>query len=186
MKMMSYRNPIALLFGALLALAALPAAAQNAAGGSTVDIESGIFLAKNRDLKFGSIVQPTGPGTVVVQPAGTVQTTGGIVHAGGATSAEFIASSSLNANRTFWIQLPNTVALTGPAPLSATGFVASANIDTRCISYAATAPAGPANVCPAVKSGTSVIFQVGATISLSSGQAKGTYSGTFDVTLTQW
>lgn len=186
MNSMAKGKSIAVLFGALLALAALPALAQNASSASAVDIESGIFLAKNRDLSFGSIVQPTAAGNVVVAPAGTVSTTNGIVHAGGATSAEFVASSSLNANRQFWIQLPAAVSLAGPAPLSATSFVASANVDTRCISYSATTPAGPSNVCPSVKVGTSVTFQIGATIALASGQAKGTYSGTFDVILTQW
>ncbi len=179
------RNGV-VLFGAFIALAALPARAQSA-GASTVEIESGIFLAKNRDLSFGSIVQPSGNGTVVVSPTGAVSTTGGIVHAGGATSAEFIASSTLPANRQFWIQLPTTVQLTGPGtPLNATSFLASVNVDTRCISYTTGAPAGPANVCPTVKQGTSITFQVGATVTLVPPVAKGSYVGSFTVTLTQW
>jgi hypothetical protein len=124
-------------------------------------------IATVMPLSFGSFVAGTG-GSITVAPGGGRTATGGVVTVG--QSASYASGSfrvSGTASATYTITLPdnNTVTLTdGTHTMALNGF-------------ASNPPTGT------LSGGGMQLIQVGATLTVGSGQPPGNYTGTFNVTV---
>ena len=124
-----------------------------------------IGITKTVDMNFGNVaINSTTAGTVVLAPAGTRTSTGGVTlpaTAGTVAAAEFNVTGANN--YTFSITLPSTSheIKSGSNTMSVTGFTSTPT---------------PTGTLSATGSAT---VKVGATLNVSAGQAAGTYtSGT--------
>lgn len=165
--------------------------AQSANANATVVIPEGLFLARNRDLDFGTTPSPYSNGSITVAPAGAATGGQGVVTVSGGQSAQFTASSTFNANQHFWISLPanGTVQLmrAGAPSLQVRDFTVNSSIAPICVTTSNVAPPNSARgSCPSTKAGQTFVFEVGATLDIPSGQPSGVYNGTFDVTITRF
>jgi hypothetical protein len=148
----------ALLFGALFGVAP-PLLAQT------------IVLSNNRALSFGRFAAGGG-GTVTVTPAGVRSRTGSVIlmNSPSVTSASFVVTKSKNGNPALAIviTLPanNALQLTsGANSMALNNFVCS-----------------PTTIASIPNNGA-VVLTVGATMTVASKQAPGSYSGSFPVTV---
>lgn len=134
---------------------------------ASVSWAAAIAISNTQALAFGKFVAGSG-GRVTVSPAGGRSASGGVVlvPSGAGTAAKFVVSG--DANVTYAISLPadGTVSLA-----SGTNSMA-VNTFTSSPSPTGTLGAGGAQT-----------LSVGATLSVDSNQAIGSYSGTFDVTV---
>lgn len=124
-------------------------------------------ISNTSGLAFGKFVAGTG-GSVTVSPAGVRSAGGGVVlvPSGAGAAAQFAVSG--DANLSYVISLPGNgvVSLTsGSNSMAVNNFTSSPNL-------AGTLGAG----------GTQAL-SVGATLSVGSNQASGSYAGAFDVTV---
>jgi hypothetical protein len=154
-------------------LAAGPAFAQatdTAPAAATTEItDELIYLEKDEDLRFGSIVRPAaGSSVVTVDPVSgnrTLNNSNAVLVGGGAGRAEFTVSGV--ANQTFSIDAPATTPLTHQG---------AGNPIT-------------VNLVPSASGGTldgntgSATFGVGGNFTLLDDAAYGLYTGTFNVTV---
>ena len=130
-----------------------------------------IGITKTVDMNFGNVaINSTTAGTVVLAPAGTRTSTGGVTlpaTAGTVAAAEFNVTGANN--YTFSITLPSTSheIKSGSNTMSVTGFTSTPT---------------PTGTLSATGSAT---VKVGATLNVSAGQAAGTYTSVtpFDVTV---
>jgi hypothetical protein len=126
-----------------------------------------IAISNTQGLAFGKFVAGSA-GSVTVSPGGVRSTSGGVVlmSSGAGAAAQFAVSG--DANATYVISLPadGTVSLASGANSMAV------NTFTSSPSPTGTLGAG----------GTQTL-SVGATLSVGSNQASGSYSGSFDVTV---
>jgi hypothetical protein len=139
-------------------------AATGTANASAV-ILTPISITKNTDLSFGDVYPDSAAsGTVTVDAAGA-RTTGGAATLGATPGAAAQFTVSGQASAAYTITLP-------AAAVTLTSGANSMTIDTF-------ATDGTGNL-----DGTgNEVINVGATLNVSAGQAAGTYSGTFDVTV---
>lgn len=126
-----------------------------------------IVIVNTQALAFGSFAAGSG-GSVTVSAGGMRSAGGGValLSAGAGTAAQFAVSG--DANLTYAISLPGNgvVSLTsGSNSMTLNNFTSSPNL-TGALSV-----------------GGSQTLAVGATLSVGSNQASGSYSGTFDVTV---
>lgn len=150
---------------------AAPAAA---AGGSTqaatgqVSILSQLSVLKTADLDFGTLVV-SGAGTAVMNPvAGSLSTTGSVTKAGTkAHAAQFTGTGSKNS--VVHIRIP-----TNPITVTRVGGTQTMTVSNWTLDQAANLKV-PAN--------SIFNFAVGGTLNVGAGQAVGTYTGTFQVTV---
>jgi len=119
-------------------------------------------------LTFGTLIAGSTAGTVTVSSSGTTTTTGGVIAFGaGAAPASF--TISLDKGKTdYSIQLQSSLNLTGTGAPMPVNLVES------------TPPSGGRI---RAKTGDEVMT-VGATLHVAANQAAGSYSGTFNVTVT--
>ena len=130
-----------------------------------------IGITKTVDMNFGNVaINSTTEGTVVLAPAGTRTSTGGVTlpaTAGTVAAAEFNVTGANN--YTFSITLPSTSheIKSGSNTMSVTGFTSTPT---------------PTGTLSATGSAT---VKVGATLNVSAGQAAGTYTSVtpFEVTV---
>ena len=130
-----------------------------------------IGITKTVDMNFGNVaINSTTAGTVVLAPAGTRTSTGGVTlpaTAGTVAAAEFNVTGA--DNYTFSITLPSTSheIKSGSNTMSVTGFTSTPT---------------PTGTLSATGSAT---VKVGATLNVSAGQAAGTYTSVtpFEVTV---
>jgi hypothetical protein len=143
---------------------------------STATIVEPISIANSRDLAFGSIAKGVNGGTVVLTPASTTVRSGtGDVTLVTSTysSAKFTVTG--DAGRSFFITLPGTVSI-------ATSAGAGDNMSVG--TFTSDASTSSSTLSGTIGSGTgSLVFYVGATLTVKSTQLPGTYSGNFDVTV---
>lgn len=153
----------------LLSAAAIgaPVPARSNATGSA-SILRPLTLLKNSDLDFGELV-PRGAGTAVIDPlSGALTTTGLVTHVGPAgQAAVFTTTGSRTSN--VHIRIPQ-----GPITITRVG-------GTQTMTVSAWTLDGNQNRKFPLTAGFN--FAVGATLTVSAGQADGTYLGTFDVTV---
>jgi hypothetical protein len=158
MKSISTKLPVlAITVGVVLAVLAVSA--------STA---AEISIQNTQGLSFGSFVAGSG-GTVTVSPSDTRSAGGGVMLMSLSAGAAARFTVSGDALATYTIQLPgnNFVKLTGPgAEMAVNDFTSS--------------PSGAGGDLGLTGSQT---LTVGATLSVGSGQASGSYSGTFTVTV---
>ena len=137
---------------------------------ATATIITPISISKNADMSFGNIaVQAATGGTVILAPAGTRSSTGGVTlpsTAGTVTAAAFTVTGS--GSLTYAITLPSSVTLTH-----------SGGVQTMAAASFTSNPSSTGTL----SSGTQDIA-VGATLTVAAGQLAGVYtSGNFNVTV---
>lgn len=166
------RRPPSLFFAsALLSLgtsaAAAPVPAANKAAGQATVLKS-LSLVKVADLDFGELVA-TGAGTAVMDPLSAALTTTGPVTAVGTAGhpATFTATGSKNS--VVNIKLPSAAVTLTRVGGGGTMTVSNWTLDGK------TSRKIPLN--------DAFNFNVGGTLNIGSGQADGTYTGTFTVTV---
>lgn len=134
---------------------------------ASVSWAAAIAISNTQALGFGKFVAGSG-GTVTVSPAGGRSASGGVVlvPSGPGAAAQFIVSG--DANVSYAISLPGNgvVVLTSSANSMAVNNFTSSPSSTGTLG-----------------AGGSQTLSVGATLSVGSNQASGSYSGTFDVTV---
>ena len=152
-----------LLLSAAAAGVPVPAKSNAAANAS---ILRPLTLLKNSDLDFGELVV-SGAGTAMIDPlSGALTTTGLVSHVGApAQAAVFTTTGSRNSN--VHIRIPQQ-----PITITRVG-------GTQTMTVSAWTLDGNQNRRIPLTSGFN--FAVGATLTVSAGQAAGTYLGTFDV-----
>lgn len=137
---------------ALLALFACPASAAD------------IVVVQTRGLSFGAFV--AGTGTVTVSPAGSRNTTGGVIAVGsdGGSAAQFTATGDQAATYAITLPADGSVFLAnGSSTMAVNGFTSSPSAGGTFIS--------------------TQVISVGATLFVVDGQVKGSYTGSFTVTV---
>lgn len=159
---------IAILFSGVSVISSAQVKATATASSTIV---TPIGITKTVDMNFGNVaINSTTAGTVVLAPAGTRTSTGGVTlpaTAGTVAAAEFNVTGANN--YTFSITLPSTSheIKSGSNTMSVTGFTSTPT---------------PTGTLSATGSAT---VKVGATLNVSAGQAAGTYTSVtpFEVTV---
>ena len=159
---------VAILFSGVSVMASAQVTAKATASSTIV---TPIGITKTVDMNFGNVaINSTTAGTVVLAPAGTRTSTGGVTlpaTAGTVAAAEFNVTGANN--YTFSITLPSTSheIKSGSNTMSVTGFTSTPT---------------PTGTLSATGSAT---VKVGATLNVSAGQAAGTYTSVtpFEVTV---
>jgi hypothetical protein len=126
-----------------------------------------IDIAQTQGLEFGTLI--AGPaGSVTITPEG-VRTTAGVLAspASGFGASSFIVTIEGQGNPNYTITLPGSVNLNGPG-----------GVWMRVDSFQRTATSG--KVDPRTKTES---FSVGATLHVETGQAAGSYTGVYPVTV---
>ncbi|HEX7709789.1 MAG TPA: DUF4402 domain-containing protein [Sphingomonadaceae bacterium] len=163
-------------------MAPAPALA-NGSATATVSSQAAIIrrltLVKTADLQFGTNIGGNTTGTVVVGPSGSVSSTGGVVRAGGTTSAaQFYAFSQRNETASVKIgaNFINITRLGGGATM---------RVDTFTISSTPPSTLSTTNTTFTLNTPNGIFpFTIGATLHVGVHQMPGTYTGTFSVTMT--
>ena len=159
---------VAILFSGVSVISSAQVTATATASSTIV---TPIGITKTVDMNFGNVaINSTTEGTVVLAPAGTRTSTGGVTlpaTAGTVAAAEFNVTGANN--YTFSITLPSTSheIKSGSNTMSVTGFTSTPT---------------PTGTLSATGSAT---VKVGATLNVSAGQAAGTYTSVtpFEVTV---
>jgi hypothetical protein len=167
-KVKKVATPVLALIGLTLGSYAFAQNTDTKTANATARIITPISLSKTADLNFGDVVPSGALGTVVVSPAGVRSATGGASLGSGAavTAAAFTVSGQGSA--TYAITLPASTIVTKGGGVNMT-------VDTFTSN-----PSGTG----ALSGGGSQNLTVGATLNVAASQATGTYTGTFDVTVT--
>ncbi len=143
--------------------APLQSLAATAAANATATVVTPIAIAKNADLAFGKFVANTG-GTVVIGTTGARSQTGTVVlfNQGSTQNAASFAVTGEGAY-TYAVTLPSTATITSGANTMAVGtFVSN--------------PSGTGTLTAGAQT-----LLVGGTLTVASGQAPGTYTGSYNV-----
>jgi hypothetical protein len=144
--------------------------AQNTAtatANATARIITPISISKTADLNFGDVVASGSAGTVVLSTAGARSTTGGASLGSGSAVSAAAFTVSGQGSATYAITLPASATVTsGPNTMTVNAFTSN--------------PSGTGTL----SGGGSQNLNVGATLNVGVSQPTGTYSGTFDVTVT--
>lgn len=130
-------------------------------------IAEAISVTWSADLQFGDIVPGSTSGTVTVSPAGVRTVSGGVTALGGSYgAASFTVSGEPGWSYTVTLPLDATMA-SGSSSMVVDAFTSSLDPDR-------------VGTLDAAGNGT---FTVGATLHVDAGQAPGTYSGSFLVSV---
>jgi hypothetical protein len=125
-------------------------------------------VTKLNDMDFGFVTVTTAGTAIVDSNTGGVSTTGGVLFAGGLPhAAQFEAVSP--SKTIVHIRLPRQ-----PITLTRSGGTETMSVDEWTIN---------GNATRNVVAHETFQFAIGATLHVAAGQAEGTYSGTFDVTI---
>ena len=153
------------LFGAGAAAAPVPATTN--AGGKAIVLSS-LSVIKQADLDFGTLAVG-GAGTALINPvSGVLTVTGGIAPIGSAAHrAIFTAIGSRNS--VVVIRLPKN-----PVTITRLGGTETMTVSNWTLDGSSNRKIPPGNAFD---------FGVGGTLNVAAGQADGTYSGTFTVTV---
>lgn len=165
--------------------AALATPAKAAPPSATANTQASIIdsssIVRVDDMVFGSIVQPSAPGTIVMTAAGTATctATGGLVRSGICKAAHFSVNGRRNKRIKIRENNGGTIVLTGPG--GATMTVTNLDIGVSQMSGRQGAGGwdfGSWNIDAA--SGIAD-FWVGGTLNVATSQAPGTYTGVLNV-----
>ena len=165
------RNSLRLAaLGATLAVASFATSANAAATATataTAEVLETLTLTAVNDLNFGQIAANSG-GTVTVNANSSVSSTGSLISTGTRAPATFDVTGTAN----------TTVGVTLPA--AAVNLTRTGGTETMSLAGFNSNPNGAFQLNATTGVGT---FEVGGTLHVASGQAPGTYSGTFDVSV---
>ena len=141
-------------------------------------VTRGEFI-KVKDLHFGVVIPSALPGVITVAPSGIRTATGGVTLVGNLHQAAKFSGRKLgNGNSPVQISVGSaTIQLTGPgAPMRVSLFLANTNPGQGLT-------ATPRNFQVQGQSNDAFELTVGATLAVGGGQAPGTYSGNWTITL---
>lgn len=150
---------------------AAPAHARTIAATGRAVIVQPLTLVNTAPLSFGAIVPGTGAGTVTVSETGTRTSTGSVSLVAGTVSAA--GFTGMTDGFPFFVIISNppaSVTLTragGGATMTADDFVVEGGSGLRLIA-----------------TNSIFTFRVGATLQVGANQPKGSYNGTFNMTVT--
>jgi len=164
--MINKKLGLAVFTSAMLSLSAFAA---TGTGTSTATIVNGIAISPTQDLAFGKISAGTG-GSVSISVAGARSSSGGVVlvNTGSVqTQGQFSVTGLASATYTIALPADSTVTLSDGAS------------HTMAVNSFLSDPAAGAN--GQLSAGGSQTINVGATLTVSSGQTAGTYTGTYPV-----
>lgn len=160
---------------ALLTVAiAAPAMAQSASttGSGSVTIIRPLTIAKDADLKFGTVVRPaTGSGTVAVSAAGVRSVTGGVV---GLSSGDAPQAAQFTVDG----EGGQSISVTIPATFSIANGSDTLTVTT---SNNLSGSAAAQTLSNALGSAGSLVFKVGGSVPVASTSPTGVYTGAFTV-----
>lgn len=128
-----------------------------------------LSIVKLRDLDFGTLLRPTSAGTAIINPTTDARTTsGGVIAAGGTPqAAQFYTYATGNQV----LQVTR-----GPLPvLSRAGGGASMNVTQLTLNGPVLRTIGTAGLLD---------LRVGGTLAVAANQMAGSYSGSFQITVT--
>jgi len=166
----------AIILSAFMAVLAIPATMAQAPVQATATVEVGtpltLTLVLNSELNFGK-VNSSAAGDCVISTAGVASANGGVTLNGGTQSAVAFTTTG-KPSGTYVVTIPSSLTITR---VGGTQTVTVGNFLVR--------GTGAASDSPIVTlSGTGIGgFAVGATLSLGSNQADGTYTSQFPVTV---
>jgi Mat/Ecp fimbriae major subunit len=151
---------------AVLGLAPHSALATNGTGTATAVILQAITVTQNQAMNFGDIFQTGGAGTVVMTSTGAISGTGFTFY-GATAPGQFTAVGSAGA----------------PAVISfSTGDTLTSGANTIAMGSYTTSVASPTTF-PGTTGSGSLVFTVGATLTIGATQATGNYTGNYTVTV---
>ncbi|WP_421854529.1 DUF4402 domain-containing protein [Novosphingobium sp.] len=159
------------------ALAGLSGTAFAAPSSSTVSgaaqavILTPLTIAPVNALQFGQLTRPTAAGTVVMSPAGTITTTGGVL------TSTAIAQTASRGPGTFTVVGEAGRAFSVSLPTVATLRQGARNM--RLSTFRSNWTAGAA-----LSASRTFALSVGATLHVGANQTTGTYTGSYTVTVT--
>jgi hypothetical protein len=137
---------------------------------ASAKIVESLVLTNTVPLNFGTMTVPTTPATVTIAPGGVRTSTGTLsllTIAPISTDATYTVAGDNNATYVVTLPADGVVSIiSGSNSMTVNAFKLTGDLTTRTLS------------------GTGIgTFDVGATLGLSSGQAAGSYTGSFDVTV---
>jgi len=163
-----------IIFAAIILMAGLTStlmAQSTATTNASAKILTALTITNTVPLNFGTMTVPTAATTVTVDPYGTRTSAGNITLLAQApifTSAAYSVTG--DAGATYTITLPGSIYITGTTwpwtAMPVNGFTTSKTGNASTLG-----------------TGGTDSFTLGATLNLASGQAAGTYTGTFDVSV---
>lgn len=143
-----------------------------ASGSASATVEAPILLVATGNLQFGTFAQPKTGGSITVSPYSAVSTTGELGSDMAVVQSTTVAAASFS--------------VTGIANMA---FGASGVSSVTISNGSSTMTVGNFTINSAFSGGTigpngTTTFNIGATLTVSAGQAAGTYTGTFPITVT--
>lgn len=170
---------------AICALASIsfgtPADAETVTMPTQAAIVTPLSLVKSGDMIFGNIAMPLAAGTVVLAPASTCTTTGGLVRTGICQAASFSGKGS--ANQVVKVNLPNF-------PITISNGTQTMSITNRtfdagtALNYLSGNVNGNGAIRYRIVPASGIFtFRLGGTLNVGANQHPGTYTGTFSVSL---
>lgn len=127
-----------------------------------------VGIVNDIPLSFGTLISGPTSGTATVTSGGVTTTTGGVIAFGGGSAPASFTITIAQGNPNYTILLPASANLIGPGgPMIVDGFGST--------------PGNGGHIRPPTGFQT---MTVGATLHVGANQAPGTYSGTFDITVT--
>jgi Domain of unknown function (DUF4402) len=169
---------MAWMVGAMIATTA-PARAESEAADAQVAIVTRGEFFKIEDMHFGMVIPSLLPGTVVLAPAGTRTSTGGVTLVGNIHhAAEFGGRRPGNSNNPVQLSVgSSTILLTGPGlPMLVSLFRGNVNPNQVITTI-------PRNFQVVGQSSGAFELRIGATLNVGAAQAPGTYTGTWSLNL---
>lgn len=169
-----FAKSIALVAAALTVAVAAPAMAQSASanGAGSITVIRPLTIAKNADLKFGTVVRPaSGSGSVAVTAAGARSVTGGIV---GLSSGDTPQAAQFTVDG----EGGQSISVTVPSTFSIAN-----GTDTLTVTTVnnLSGSAASQTLSNALGSAGSLSFRVGGSVPVASTTPTGAYTGTFTV-----
>lgn len=156
---------------AMIAFTSKAVAQDDATATSSATIVTPISITKSADMNFGNVAVTATAGTVILDPAGTRTTTGGVTLP--ATSGSVAAASfdvAGEGSYTYDITLP-----TGDHTIED----AAATPNTMVVNAFSSDPSGTGQLTTGAQ-----VLKVGATLNVGAGQTSGTYTSATPFTVT--
>lgn len=149
----------------IIGFSASSAFAGNGTGNATADVSAAITVTENTPIAFGSILKDGTGATLVLDTAGSITgAPGGYSLAGSPTAAQFTANGDASSAVSISFSTGDTL-------------VSGAN------SMALGSFSHNAGGSPVLSGAGAMTFNVGASLTVDTAQASGSYAGTYDVTV---
>ena len=175
-KSFSWKRHFVSVAAITVATSTTPVMAATAPADAQIAVVQPLSFFKVEDLDFGKIIPAAIAGQVTVAPTGARSSTNGIILVGNTHQPASFAGDGTFNQRVDISLGSNTINLTGPGP--------SMQVNTFVIGSTPTAVLTTTPLRFRIASATGIFqFPVGATLNVGANQPKGTYTGTWSITL---